>query len=159
MGSHSQNNLVQFGDPFCKKSTYRPSSQTIFHYTNPFLWRPSKRRHIRLCGTHGNGAADPGRCGTVDAAMNCPFPRQHHCQSPPYPPDRRHGEEMLAVPQDKNDHEASGSWSGKKPWVGRYVRIEFARRLSEENCPVPWSDANLPEGGWYLNSSNVPVPP
>jgi hypothetical protein len=55
----------------------------------------------------------------------------------------------------KNDHEASGSRSDKKPWVGRYVRIEFARRLSEENRPVPWPDANLPGGGWYLNSRRL----
>jgi hypothetical protein len=59
----------------------------------------------------------------------------------------------------KNGHEASGSWSGKKPWVGWYVRIEFARRLWEENQPVPRSDANLPGGGWYLNSRCVPIPP
>jgi hypothetical protein len=26
----------------------------------------------------------------------------------------------------KNGHEASGLRSGKKPWVGRYIRIELA---------------------------------
>jgi hypothetical protein len=36
----------------------------------------------------------------------------------------------------KNDHEASGSQSDKKPQVGRYIRIEFARLLWEENRPV-----------------------
>jgi hypothetical protein len=48
----------------------------------------------------------------------------------------------------KNDHDASGSRSAKKPWVGRYIRIEFARRLWEENRPVPRPDAIMPGGGW-----------
>ena len=39
------------------------------------------------------------------------------------------------------------------------MRVEFARRLWEENRPVPWPDVNLPGGGWYLNSRRVPVPP
>jgi hypothetical protein len=59
----------------------------------------------------------------------------------------------------KNDHEASGSRSGKKPRVGQYIHVEFAHRLWEENRAVPWPDASLPGGGWYLNSKHVPVPP
>jgi hypothetical protein len=37
----------------------------------------------------------------------------------------------------KNVHEAGGSRSGKKPQVGRYIRIDSVRRLWEENRPVP----------------------
>jgi hypothetical protein len=59
----------------------------------------------------------------------------------------------------KNDHEANDSRSGNKPQVGRYVCISFARRLWEENRPVPWPDASLPGGGWYLNARRVSVPP
>jgi hypothetical protein len=44
----------------------------------------------------------------------------------------------------KNDHEASGSRSGKKPRVEQYIHIEFMRRLWEENQQVPWPDASLP---------------
>jgi hypothetical protein len=59
----------------------------------------------------------------------------------------------------KNDHEASGSRSGKKPLVERYAHIEFARSGWEENRTVPWPDASLPVGSWYLNSRRVPVSP
>ena len=59
----------------------------------------------------------------------------------------------------KHDGEDSSSRGGKKPRRKRYVWVEFARRLWEENRPVPWPDVNLPGGGWYLNSRRVPVPP
>ena len=59
----------------------------------------------------------------------------------------------------KHDGEASSSRGGKKPRRKRYVRVEFARRLWEENRPIPWPDVNLPGGGWYLNSTRVPVLP
>jgi hypothetical protein len=42
------------------------------------------------------------------------------------------GKKSWPFRKTKNDHEASRSRSGKKPRVGRYVRIEFARRLWEE---------------------------
>jgi hypothetical protein len=37
--------------------------------------------------------------------------------------------------------------------------IELARQLWETNRPVPWSDASLSGGGWYLISRSVSVPP
>jgi hypothetical protein len=58
------------------------------------------------------------------------------------------GKKCWPLRKTKNDHEASGSRSGKKPRIGQYVRVDFARHLSEENRPVPWLDANLPGGGW-----------
>ncbi|KAK1626000.1 hypothetical protein QYE76_000315 [Lolium multiflorum] len=48
------------------------------------------------------------------------------------------GKKYWPFRKTKNDHKPSGSRSGKKPRVGRYVRIEFARRLSEENRPIRW---------------------
>jgi hypothetical protein len=36
---------------------------------------------------------------------------------------------------------------------------ELAYRLLEENRLVPWRDASLPSGDWYLNHCHVPVPP
>jgi hypothetical protein len=40
-----------------------------------------------------------------------------------------------------------------------YVRTDFACRLWEEYQPVPWPDASMPGGGWYLNSMRVSVSP
>ena len=59
----------------------------------------------------------------------------------------------------KHDDEVGGSRSGKKPRNKRYVPVEFARQLWLENRPVPWPDASLPGGGWYLNSRRVPIAP
>jgi hypothetical protein len=36
--------------------------------------------------------------------------------------------------------------------------MELAHWLFVENRLVPWRDAGLPSGGWYLNSLRVPVP-
>jgi hypothetical protein len=39
----------------------------------------------------------------------------------------------------------------------QYVPVELTHRLFEENRLVPWSDAGLRSGGWYLNCRRVPV--
>jgi hypothetical protein len=58
----------------------------------------------------------------------------------------------------KDDGENISSQDRKKTRRRRYVRVEFVRRMWEEKRPVPWSDASLPGGGWYLNSRRVSVP-
>jgi hypothetical protein len=61
----------------------------------------------------------------------------------------------------KHDCEARSS-SAKKAKTSRYrwyVPVELAHRLLEENRPIPWSDAGMLSGGWYLNYRLVPVPP
>jgi hypothetical protein len=71
-----------------------------------------------------------------------PFSRSHHCES-----RRIHHTDAMGKSwpyrKMKNDHDAMG----KKPRVGRYVRIEFVRHLWEGNRLVPWQDASLPGAG------------
>ncbi|KAK1612274.1 hypothetical protein QYE76_035947 [Lolium multiflorum] len=50
------------------------------------------------------------------------------------------GKKCWLFRKTKNDHEASGSWSGKKARVGRYVRVDLARQLWRKNA-VPWFNA------------------
>jgi hypothetical protein len=61
----------------------------------------------------------------------------------------------------KNDREARSSGAAKEnaPRNRRYVLVEFADRLFLENRLIPWPNAGMPGGGWYLNSLCDPVPP
>jgi hypothetical protein len=64
----------------------------------------------------------------------------------------RHGKGS-GVHKMKHDREArsSGANKEKTPWNRRYVPVELSQRLFEENRLVPWPDAGMPSGGWYLN--------
>jgi hypothetical protein len=40
-----------------------------------------------------------------------------------------------------------------------HVLVELAHWLFKENRPVPWRDAGLPSGGWFLNHRRVTMSP